>query len=162
MGQIFGIGGYTRLAAGYPVNINDMNIRTATVNAEQEDGILPGQLVIATDTYNSVITTDPVEEATSYTNKILGIAVATNVKLDTLFPQSETGVAWMPGEALGYAVTGEIAVKFTGTAPTQGQPAYYDIANGAFTATSASMMALPNMVFSGITQGNLTVVKILY
>lgn len=162
MGQIFGIGGYTRLAAGYPVNINDMNIRTATVNAEQEDGILPGQLVIATDVYNSVITTDPVGEVDDYTGKILGIAVATNVKLDPCFPQSKGGVAWLPGEALGYAVTGEISVKFTGSAPTQQQPAYYDIANGVFTTEASGTLALPNMVFSGVTQGNLTVVKILY
>ena len=162
MGQIFGIGGYTRLATGYPVNINDMNIRTATVDATQEDGILPGQLVISTDKYNSVVTTDPVGEAASYANRILGIAVATNVKLDPCFPQSKSGVAWQPGEALGYAVTGEIAVKLTGVGPVQGQPAYYDIANGAFTTTASGTLALPNMVFSGITQGDLTVVKILY
>ena len=162
MGQIFGIGGYTRLAAGYPVNINDMNIRTATISKEQEDGILPGQLVIATDVYNSVITTDSVAEVADYTNKVLGIAVATNVKLDPCFPQSKTGTTWLPGEALGYAVTGEIAVQFTGSAPVQNQPAYYDIANGVFTTESSDTLALPNMVFSGITQGTLTVVKILY
>ena len=162
MGQIFGYGGFTKLALGYPVNINDMNIRTATVDASADDGIEPGALVIATDTYNSVITTDAVGSVDNYNGKVLGIAVATNVKLDPCFPMSKDGIKWESGEALGYAVTGEIAVKFTGTAPTPNASAYYDIANGAFTTTEASNLALPNMRFTGITEGNLTVVRILY
>lgn len=162
MGHIFGIGGFTKLALGYPVNINDVNVRTATVDSTAESGIEPGALVIATDTYNSVITTDALGEVASYTGKVLGIAMATNVKLDPYFPQSKEGVKWMPGEAFGYVVTGEVTVKLAGAAPKPNDPVYYDVSNGAFTATKGTNLELTNMRFAGITEGTLTVVRILY
>lgn len=162
MGHIFGIGGFTKLALGYPVNINDVNVRTATVDATAEDGIEPGALVIATEKYNSVITTDTVGEVLNYEGKVLGIAMATNVKLDPCFPQSKEGIKWMPGEALGYVTTGEVTVKLTGAAPAPNAAVYYDVANGAFTATAGSNLALTNMRFVGITEGTNTVVRVLY
>lgn len=163
MAYILGTEGFGRLSAGYPVNINDVDVKPATVAmTAPEAGVLPGSLVIFTDKPGVINTVDPLASAESLANKVAGIAVATNVKLDTVFPQSSDGVAWVRGQALGYAVKGEIAVKLTGTAPAPGAPVYYDIANGAFTATSGTNLALANMKFAGNTQGNITVVNILY
>lgn len=165
MSNIYGIKGFGRLAEGYPVNINDMDVKPFTVDAAApEAGIKPGALLIYTDTYNSFTTTDPVKTKADYANKVAGIALATNVKLDTVFPQGGS-VNWLRGQAAGCAVKGEIAVTFDGTAPKQGAPVYYDITKGAFTAaagTSNANLELTNMRFTGNTEGTLTVVNILY
>lgn len=163
MGYILGTSGFTRLAKGYPVNINDMDVKPFTVSSNApEAGIAPGSLLIYDGDVNLVVPTDPLKTAADYANKVAGIALATNVKLDTVFPQSETGVNWLRGQAGGRAVKGEIAVQFSGTAPTPGAPVYYDIANGVFTTVSTSNLALTNMEFTGNTEGNLTVVNIRY
>lgn len=164
MGHILGINGYTHLAKGYPVNINDADVKPFTVSANAaETGIEPGSLLVYDGTgVNSVTGTDALKSATDYKDKVAGIALATNVKLDTVFPQSVTGTNWLRGQAGGRIVRGEVAVKLGGSAPKAGQPVFYDIANAAFTATEGSNLALPNMTFSGITEGTLTVVNIRY
>lgn len=164
MAYILGTQGFGRLAVGYPVNINDVDVKPATVAATApEAGIAPGTLLVLTDKPNVVTAVDPLTTAENLKNKIAGIAMATNVKLDTVFPQSNSDVKWLRGQALGCAVNGEIAVKLTGSAPAPGAPVYYDIANNAFTASAGtSNLALANMVFTGNTQGDITVVDILY
>jgi hypothetical protein len=163
MAYILGTQGFGRLSAGYAVNINDVDVKPGTVAmTAPEAGILPGSLVVFTEQPGVINSVDPLASAESLANKIAGIAVATNVKLDTVFPQSSEEPSWVRGQALGYAVRGEIAVKLTGTAPAPGAPVYYDIANGAFTTASGNNLALANMKFSGNTQGNITVVNILY
>ncbi len=163
MAYILGTQGFSRLAVGYPVNINDVDVKPAAVAADApEAGIAPGALLILTDTANVVTSVDPLTTAENLKNKIAGIAMATNVKLDTVFPQSTEGVNWQRGQALGCAVNGEIAVKLTGAAPVPGAPVYYNITAGAFTAAASGNLALPNMVFTGNTQGDITVVDILY
>lgn len=163
MARILGSSGFGRLAIGYPVNINDIDVKPFTVAADAPaDGIAPGALLVLTSTPNVLTTVDPVGSAGSYTNKIAGIALATNVKLDTVFPQSTGEVTWKRGQSGGVAVRGEIAVKLTGTAPAPGAPVYYDLANQAFTTSSSSTIALANMTFTGNTEGNITVVDIRY
>ena len=163
MAYILGTKGYSRLAIGYPVNINDVDVKPVTVaNTAPETGIVPGSLLVFTETAGLVTAVDPLASADTLANKIAGIAMATNVKLDTVFPQSSGDVAWLRGQALGCAVNGEIAVKLTGSAPVPGAAVYYDIASGAFTATKGTNLALPNMKFTGNTEGNITVVDILY
>lgn len=166
MARILGSSGFGRLAVGYPVNINDIDVKPFTVAATAPvDGIAPGSLLVLTSTPNVLTTVDPVESAATYANKIAGIALATNVKLDTVFPQSTGEVTWKRGQAGGVAVRGEIAVTLTGTAPAPGAPVYYDIANQAFTAaagTGNANIALTNMTFTGNTEGNITVVNIRY
>ena len=164
MARILGSSGFGRLAKGYPVNINDIDVKPFTVSSSAPaDGIAAGSLLVMTSTPNVLTTVDPVESASTYANKIAGIALATNVKLDTVFPQSAGEVTWERGQAGGCAVRGEIAVEFTGTAPAPGAPVYYVIASNKFTTNSAGTnIALANMTFTGNTQGSLTVVDIRY
>lgn len=163
MARILGSSGFGRLAIGYPVNINDVDVKPFTVAATAPaDGIEPGALLVLTSAPNVLTVTDPVGSVGDYTNKIAGIALATNVKLDTVFPQSTGEVTWKRGQAGGVVVRGEVAVKLTGAAPAPGAPVYFDLANQAFTATSTSNLALANMTFTGNTEGNITVVNIRY
>ena len=163
MAYILGTQGFGRLAVGYPVNINDVDVKPATVAANApEAGIAPGSLLVLTDKPGVVTSADPVSTVEGFKNKIAGIALATNVKLDTVFPQSNSDVKWTRGQALGCAVRGEIAVRLTGAAPAPGAPVYYSIADDKFTASADGNVALTNMVFTGNTQGDITVVDILY
>ena len=59
-------------------------------------------------------------------------------------------------------VRGAVAVKLKGTAPAEGAPVYWDLVDKAFTATAAGALACPNMEFAGITEGNITVVRVRY
>lgn len=157
MAYIYGVNGFTRLAAGYPVNINDCNIKPYTLAATSEE-VAAGALLMYTDEPN-ILSGVPVD-ATAGDVIPAGVAFATNVKLDTVFPQSETDVTWKPGQAGGFVITGEVAVKFTGAAPKPGQKVYYDIANQAFTADTSGV-EIPAK-FTGNTQGELTVVDLRF
>lgn len=154
-----GVNGFTRLAAGYPVNINDCNVKPFTLAATSEEAEA-GELLMYTAEPNvlSAIAND----ATVSNVKPAGVLFATNVKLDTVFPQSDSEVTWKPGQAGGVAVTGEVAVKFVGTAPTPGADAYYDIAQQAFTTASSGSTVKVSGKFTGNTQGNLTVVDLRF
>ena len=160
MAKIYGASGFSQLKLGYEVNVNDTIRKTGTVHADETEGIMPGQLLVATDVAQVYKTVDSLKSAGSFTNKIAGIALATNVKLDPLFPQSPNGVPFMPGEQVACLIQGEVAVKFTGTAPVEGAPVYFDITNQAFTSTVGSNLALSNMRFTGVTEGDLTVVRV--
>ena len=164
MARILGSSGFGRLAVGYPVNINDIDTKPFTVAADAPaTGIAPGALLVKTSAPNVYTTVDPAGSAASYSaDKMAGIALATNVKLDTVFPQSSGEVTWKRGQAGGVAVRGEIAVKLTGSAPAPGDAVYYDLAQQAFTKSSSSTIALTNMLFTGNTEGNVTVVNIRY
>ena len=160
MSQIFGINGFGKLAVGYPVNINDMDIKRFTVDSSSLDGVAPGEPLAFTTKYGIL-------EVMSADKKLAGIAVATNVKLDTVFPQGGS-VNWKAGETGGYATRGEIAVKLDGSAPAPGAAVYYDASKKAFTTatkqsdTTTDTIALTNCRFTGLTEGTVTVVDILY
>lgn len=157
MAYIYGVNGFTRLAAGYPVNINDCNVKPFTL-ANDSEPVEAGALLMYTAEPNifSGVSTDAIKGDV----KPAGILFATNVKLDTVFPQSDGEVKWYPGQAGGCVITGEVAVKFTGSAPTPGAKVYYDIANQAFT-TSNEGVEIPAK-FTGNTQGNLTVIDLRF
>lgn len=162
MSSIYGINGYGRLAVGYPVNINDVDVKAFTVDASAlEDGIAPGTLLLFTDKFGTVVSPDPAGSAFT-AQKVAGIALATNVKLDTVFPMGAS-VNWKRGEALGCAVRGEVAVKVTASITVKpGDAVYYDQANGVFTNSSTSTIALPQMRFTGNQEGAMAVVDIRY
>lgn len=161
MSSIYGINGYGRLAVGYPVNINDVDVKAFTVDSTAvETGIEPGSLLIYTDTFGTVKAPDPVGTAIT-AGKVAGIALATNVKLDTVFPMGAS-VNWKRGEALGCAVRGEVAVKIASVTIKPGDAVYYDQANSVFTNASASNVALPQMRFTGNVEGTMAVVDIRY
>lgn len=153
---ILGTSGFGRLAKGYEINVNDIKTKTFTVAASETTGIEGGDCLVATA--NAQVYASP----STTSDTVVGICLATNVKTDTTFPQSAGEVKFMPGEHGGCVISGEVAVKLHGTAPKEGAAVYYDLTNKAFTATSASTLPCPNMRFSGITEGNLTVVRVLY
>lgn len=161
MSSIYGINGYGRLAVGYPVNINDVDVKAFTVDSTAvETGIEPGSLLVYTDKFGTVKSPDPVGSAIT-AGKVAGIALATNVKLDTVFPMGAS-VNWKRGEALGCAVRGEVAVKIAAVTIKPGDAVYYDQANAVFTNVVASNVALPQMRFTGNVEGTMAVVDIRY
>lgn len=164
MGKIYGVSGYPRLRKGYELNINQIQTKAFQVSsAAPSTGIFPGELLIRTGV-TQVYTNSDVLDNAGVVGNYAGIALATNIKLDKSFPMSANGTSFLAGESGACLVRGEVAVDLTGTAPAEGDAVYYDISERAFTNSSASgaNVALANMKFSGITEGNLTVVNILY
>ena len=159
MALILGKDGYNQLALGYPINVNDIKAKPFTVDPSEVDGILPGDLVAATSVAQTY------KKVTAKTDKVVGIVLATNVKLDPLFPQSKKEPAFEGGTQAAVVLAGEIAVTLQGSAPAEMDDVYYETATGSegFTnSSSGTTIALPNMVFTGITEGNLTVVRVRY
>ena len=153
---ILGANGFDKLKLGYERNVNQIETRTFTVASTETDGILPGDLLVVTGQ------TQVYAKASSASDKVAGIALATNVKVDRYFPQSEDGVPFMPGDRGAVLIHGDIAVKLYGTAPQEGDAVYYDLTNEAFTTTSASNLAIPGARFTGETEGDVTVIFVQY
>lgn len=157
--SILGIKGFKRLQLGYEVYSNEVKTKNFTVAANTE--MAPGAILIRTDKTQVYTTAKTTDAASSLTGKVAGILLATNVKLDPLFPQSEGEILFKAGDRGACVVRGEVAVKLYGTAPAEGDAVYYDPAQQAFTKDT-SKLALPNCTFSGITEGSLTVVNVRY
>lgn len=162
MSLIYGKDGYNKLQSGYETNVNDTLRRSYAVAQSETDGILPGDLLIttsATQTYARC------KAALSGTQKVAGIALATNVLLDPQFPQSKTDVPFKPGVRGAAVIRGSIAVPLTGNAPAEGAAVYYDFTARAYTTeagASSVNIALPGFRFTGRTEGNVTEVYVQY
>lgn len=160
---IIGKNGFSKLLLGREININQVKTKTFTVAANiPNSSILPGDLLITTEKAQVYTTPSKTGSVSEYEGKIAGIALATNVKVDPLFPQSSTEVGFEKGQQGACVVEGEVAVKLTGAAPVEGAKVYYSLADAAFTATAGSNLECPGFKFSGITEGNLTVVNKVY
>lgn len=159
MSKILGMNGFGRLQLGYEVYSNEVKTKNFTVAADTE--MAPGAILIRTAQTQVYTTAKTTDSAESLKGKVAGILLATNVKLDPLFPQSTSEVLFKTGDRGACVVRGEVAVKLYGTAPAEGAKVYYSPAQQAFT-TETSGVELPNCVFSGITEGSLTVVNVLY
>lgn len=153
---ILGQSGFDQLVLGYETNVSQIKTRAYTVAPTETNGIVPGDLLACTA--NSQV----YKVLSSAGEKIAGIALATNVKVDPLFPQSSTEVKFMPGDHGAALIYGEIAVKLYGSAPAEGAPVYYDLSNKAFTATADSNVAVTGARFMGRTNGDLTVIFVQY
>lgn len=154
---ILGASGFDKLALGYELNVSQIRTRGFTVAATESSGIVPGDLLAVTSSpyvYKKFANKD--------TDKVAGIALATNVKVDPIFAQSATEVKFEAGERGAALVQGDIAVKLHGTAPTEGAAVYYSVAQGAFTATSTDNYEVKGARFTGQTEGNVTVVYVQY
>lgn len=169
---------YDTLKEGYPVYINTDDIRTFTVEVGGGD-VAFGSLLVktaATKVYNAA------QELAAGTitdeNEIVGVAMATNVKLQQTFGAS-TIVDYKEGDQGDNMSKGEIAVQFYGTAPVENGKVYLltdegdqtgiaDQVGRVHTATTAVgtevYIELTNFRFSGITDtaNSLTVLKKLY
>jgi hypothetical protein len=153
---ILGAKGFGKLILGYERNANQVKTRAFTVASTETNGILPGDLLAVTGA------TQVYKKLASTTDKIAGIALATNVKVDRYFPQSEDGVKFDAGDKGAAVIYGDVAVKLYGTAPSEGDAVYYNLTQGAFTKDSEGNVAFPGARFTGETEGDVTVIFVQY
>lgn len=153
---VLGASGFDKLMLGYERNVSQIKTRAFTVAETETDGILPGTLLVVTGQTQ-------VYKAASATNDVIaGVALATNVKTDRYFPQSEDGVVFNAGDKGACLIQGDIAVKLHGTAPKEGEKVYYDLTNKAFTTAADGNLAFPGARFTGETEGDVTVIYVQY
>lgn len=158
MSLIIGKDGFKKFQVGYETNVNDSLRRGYAVSQSATGGIRPGDLLVTTtapQVYNRAT-------AALTTEKIAGIALATNVLLDKKFPQSDTEVVFDKGVRGAALIRGSIAVPFTGSAVLEGAAVYYDFTARAFTGTEGSNIALPGARFTGKVEGNVAEIYVQY
>lgn len=161
MARIFGKDGYQRLLLGREININDIKTRTCTIaktdtSSNAVTGVMGGELLVYTDR------TQVYAPASKADDKVAGICLGTNVKLDPYFPESADEVKFIGGDACACVIQGDVAVRLDGTAPTEGAAVYYDFNKKAFTTSNSGTIACANMEFRGISEGSVTVVRVRY
>ena len=161
MARIFGKDGYQRLLLGREININDIKTRTCTIaktdtSSNAVTGVMGGELLVYTDR------TQVYAPASKAEDKVAGICLGTNVKLDPYFPESTDEVKFIGGDACACVIQGDVAVRLDGTQPKEGAAVYYDFSKKAFTTSNSGTIACANMEFRGISEGNVTVVRVRY
>lgn len=161
MARIFGKDGYQRLLLGREININDIRTRTCTIaktdtSSNAVAGVMGGELLVYTDR------TQVYAPASKADDKVAGICLGTNVKLDPYFPESADEVKFIGGDACACVIQGDVAVRLDGTEPKEGAAVYYDFNKKAFTTVNTGTIACANMEFRGISEGSVTVVRVRY
>lgn len=161
MARIFGKDGYQRLLLGREININDIKTRTCTIaktdtSSNAVTGVMGGELLVYTDR------TQVYAPASKADDKVAGICLGTNVKLDPYFPESTDEVKFIGGDACACVIQGDVAVRLDGTQPKEGAAVYYDFNKKAFTTSNSGTIACANMEFRGISEGSVTVVRVRY
>lgn len=161
MARIFGKDGYQRLLLGREININDIRTRTCTIaktdtSSNAVAGVMGGELLVYTDR------TQVYAPASKADDKVAGICLGTNVKLDPYFPESTDEVKFIGGDACACVIQGDVAVRLDGTQPKEGAAVYYDFSKKAFTTVNTGTIACTNMEFRGISEGSVTVVRVRY
>lgn len=161
MARIFGKDGYQRLLLGREININDIRTRTCTIaktdtSSNAVAGVMGGELLVYTDR------TQVYAPASKADDKVAGICLGTNVKLDPYFPESADEVKFIGGDACACVIQGDVAVRLDGTQPKEGAAVYYDFSKKAFTTANTGTIACANMEFRGISEGSVTVVRVRY
>ena len=161
MARIFGKDGYQRLLLGREININDIKTRTCTIaktdtSSNAVTGVMGGELLVYTDR------TQVYAPASKADDKVAGICLGTNVKLDPYFPESADEVKFVGGDACACVIQGDVAVRLDGTEPKEGAAVYYDFNKKAFTTVNTGTIACANMEFRGISEGSVTVVRVRY
>lgn len=161
MARIFGKDGYQRLLLGREININDIRTRTCTIaktdtSSNAVAGVMGGELLVYTDR------TQVYAPASKADDKVAGICLGTNVKLDPYFPESADEVKFIGGDACACVIQGDVAVRLDGTQPKEGAAVYYDFSKKAFTTVNTGTIACANMEFRGISEGSVTVVRVRY
>ena len=151
---ILGQAGFGKLLLGYEVEASQIKTRAFSVAASETGGIVPGDLLVCT------ANTQVYKKISSGSEKIAGIALATNIKVDPMFPQSRTEVPFLPGDKAAALIYGDVAVKLYGAAPVEGDAVYYDITHEAFTKSSDGTVPFAGARFMGKTEGDITVIYV--
>lgn len=167
---------YAALKQGYPVYINVDRIRAFTAKTGAD--IPFGTLLVRTDEHRVYEgATNLADDVITDANQIVGINMATNVKLQTTYGD-DTSATLKGGQQGDNAQEGEIAVPFVGDAPIENDPVYVITAAGTDedaevgyvtkdsteSAALGDKLELPQFRFTGLTdtETGLTVLKKLY
>jgi hypothetical protein len=173
---------YVELLLGYPTHINENDVRpfTAYAGDDPKKDIPFGDVLITSgvvQVYKSAENeaVDTIVDAT----QVVGIALSSNVKLNTVFPVAGTttnAVDYKAGDQGNNLTKGEIAVVYVGTAPAENGKVYIVTNPGTdgtavlgkltadATLTDATLLELPNFRWTGIYDSTeeLAVVHKLY
>lgn len=151
MGLIIGKKGIPMFKVGYPTISDKYNVAGGILAGETP--VKFGDLVKFSDEkgYFEAIT-----ETVTLEN-LAGFVLATNVKLATEWPASEGSVKVLPGEAFNLVLPGSyLAIELDATAVEANIKAnakvYAIPATGKCTTVAASNIALPNVVFTGLSE----------
>jgi hypothetical protein len=122
---------YDTLKEGYPVYINQDDIRAFTV-LNTSNGVSFGSLLALTGTTKVYEAAENLVSGTiTDANSIIGVALAPNVKLNTVYPGGfGTNIGLQGGDQGDNMSKGEVAVQYFGSVPDENDPVYLITANG--------------------------------
>ena len=151
MGLIIGKSGIPMFKVGYPTVSDKYNIT---------GGILTGNTAVKFGDLVKFSSTKGYYEAITSTvtlANIAGFVLATNVKLATEWPGTDESVKVLPGEAFNLVLPGSyLAIELDATAVEANVKANAQVyaipATGKCTTVSASNLALPGVVFTGMVE----------
>ena len=151
MGLIIGKSGIPMFKVGYPTVSDKYNIT---------GGILAGNTAVKFGDLVKFSSTKGYYEAITSTvtlANIAGFVLATNVKLATEWPGTDESVKVLPGEAFNLVLPGSyLAIELDATAVEANVKANAQVyaipATGKCTTVSASNLALPGVVFTGMVE----------
>ena len=151
MGLIIGKSGIPMFKVGYPTVSDKYNIT---------GGILAGNTAVRFGDLVKFSSTKGYYEAITSTvtlANIAGFVLATNVKLATEWPGTDESVKVLPGEAFNLVLPGSyLAIELDSTAVEANVKANAQVyaipATGKCTTVSASNLALPGVVFTGMVE----------
>ena len=151
MGLIIGKSGIPMFKVGYPTVSDKYNIT---------GGILAGNTAVRFGDLVKFSSTKGYYEAITSTvtlANIAGFVLATNVKLATEWPGTDESVKVLPGEAFNLVLPGSyLAIELDATAVEANVKANAQVyaipATGKCTTVSASNLALPGVVFTGMVE----------
>lgn len=151
MGLIIGKSGIPMFKVGYPTVSDKYNVT---------GGILAGNTAVRFGDLVKFSSTKGYYEAITSTvtlADIAGFVLATNVKLATEWPGTDESVKVLPGEAFNLVLPGSyLAIELDATAVEANVKANAQVyaipATGKCTTVSASNLALPGVVFTGMVE----------
>ena len=151
MGLIIGKSGIPMFKVGYPTASDKYNVTGGTLAGNA--AVKFGDLVKFSSTkgyYEAITSTVTLAD-------IAGFVLATNVKLATEWPGTDESVKVLPGEAFNLVLPGSyLAIELDATAVEANVKANAQVyaipATGKCTTVSASNLALPGVVFTGMVE----------
>lgn len=169
---------FNELKKGYPVTINQDDIRAFTVLKTAAAVVEPGEvLLLGGSTRVYIGAENDAALGTKVAKDVAGIAIATNVKTKEAYNSTDSETTFGLGQKGDMLQKGEVAVEFAPTASgiTENDPVYLvvgivgtpvtaDLGKliNAISSTPADTILLPGYVWSGITEGTLSVVRRVY
>lgn len=135
----------TQMFKGYPTVSDKYNV---------QGGILEEGEIVYGDFLTNGSATGFYKKAEAATDKILGIALAQNVKVPNVYPAGPNyEVTTVAGETVNLLVRGFVAVELkAGDTPAEGDAVGLAVVDGTVVATTDTTNALENSYFTGVTE----------